>query len=238
VDDCQYTLAYVYWTRPIDDESAASEEKQKSDIEKAKNNKEEEVYLVTRYVVLYSRIYQKYQYTSFRYISAVGMSSVPPRAMKGRRYFSSELPRDEESQDLPRPLRYGGQIVKLEEDDKNNKSNANNNANCTLTSNNNNNNTNAPLTNVPSSDRHSLNATTPINPTALAEVSTSHEESTPRSELAAVDIGGNVVFNDLFTCVATGTATVSNDITTVLVVPTHSVVAATEDHVGYQDLSR
>ncbi len=149
------------------------------------------------------------------------MSSIPPRAMKGRRYFSSELPRDEESQDLPRPLRYGGQIVKLEEDDKNNKSNTNNNAN-------------TPHTNVvPSSG--SLSA--PTSSTAPVEVTMPHEDSTPASEFVATEVGGNVVFNDLFTCVATGTATVSNDATAVLVV-SHFVIAAIENHAGRQDLSR
>jgi hypothetical protein len=46
VDDCQYTLVYVYWTRPTDDEPVVAEDdknKQKSDIEKAKNNKDDEV---------------------------------------------------------------------------------------------------------------------------------------------------------------------------------------------------
>lgn len=200
VDDCQYTLVYVYYTRPTDDESAVTEEKQKS--EKAKNNKDDEVRrhclrVTVEPCVLTDRS-QKYQCTSFRYISAVGMSSIPPRPLKGRRYFASDLPRDEESQDLPRPLRYGaGQSVsKLEEDDKNNK----NNTNSTTTG-------DAQTNTVvsPSSGRRSLSMSTP-NKTPVAEINIPRELS-PRSEV--IEVGGSVVFNDLFTCVATGTATVS-----------------------------
>lgn len=45
MDDCQYTLVYVYWTRSSDYEPVAEDDKnkQKSDIEKAKNNKDDEV---------------------------------------------------------------------------------------------------------------------------------------------------------------------------------------------------
>ncbi len=144
------------------------------------------------------------------------MSSIPPRPMKGRRYFSSELPRDEESQDLPRPLRYGpGQTVtKLEEDDKNNKNNTNN-TNSIL----NNSNTTSDIpavnsvTNSPSG-RRSLSMSTPNKPsTPIAEITIPREDLSPRSELP--EIGASVVFNDLFACVATGTATVSGDITAI-----------------------
>lgn len=149
---------------------------------------------------------QKYQYTSFRYISAVGMSSIPPRPMKGRRYFSSELPRDEESQDLPRPLRYGGSNAnKLEEDDKNNKNNTNNTNSITNTTSDHT--TNSVVSNSPG-NRRSLSMSTPTKPTTpIAEITIPREELSPRSELT--EVGASVVFSDLFTCVATGTATVS-----------------------------
>jgi hypothetical protein len=127
--------------------------------------------------------------------------------MKGRRYFSSELPRDEESQDLPRPLRYGaGQSVsKLEEDDKNNKSNTNTNSIV------NSNTTSDVHTNTvvsPNNGKRSLSMSTPTKPgTPIAEITIPREGLSPRNE--ASELGGSVVFNDLFTCVATGTATVS-----------------------------